>query len=283
MKKRCRQPETLRERCRHIFGDEPPVLNVWEAEFDYADAELQALAATDWRQITDWHLSVYYVLNLVYHEPMQPELFRYLFPLCLACWRETLLTHGYGDHFEESFLRALRRPYLWREMMDADQRQQVRHFLLETMLARINHERGFNSPLTWLDTFNVLGGIAPFIRSLWNQWWLLDTPGKAVCALQYAAHLIYPVEVNPLWPEGSWQWQPPLGATEEPWLENNLAFLTRQLTSEMILDGVQKAAEMLRDEPESAMATRISRDALAAQDVIAIQIEDLLLALSRGE
>ncbi len=65
MKKRCRQPETLRERCRHIFGDEPPVLNVWEAEFDYADAELQALAATDWRQITDWHLSVYYVLNLV--------------------------------------------------------------------------------------------------------------------------------------------------------------------------------------------------------------------------
>ncbi|HFQ6863328.1 TPA: hypothetical protein ACHSNS_004932, partial [Salmonella enterica subsp. enterica serovar 1,4,[5],12:i:-] len=31
------------------------------------------------------------------------------------------------------------------------------------------------------------------------------------------------------------------------------------------------------------MATRISRDALAAQDVIAIQIEDLLLALSRGE
>ncbi len=133
------------------------------------------------------------------------------------------------------------------------------------MLARINHERGFNSPLTWLDTFNALGGIAPFIRSLWNQWWLLDTPGKAVCALQYAAHLIYPVEVNPLWPEGSWQWQPPLGATKEPWLENNLAFLTRQLTSEMILDGVQKAAEMLRDEPESAMATRISRDALAAR------------------
>lgn len=82
----------------------------------------------------------------------------------------------------------------------------------------------FQFSADWLDTFNVLGGIAPFIRSLWNQWWLLDTPGKAVCALQYAAHLIYPVEVNPLWPEGSWQWQPPLGATEEPWLENNLAF-----------------------------------------------------------
>ncbi|EJJ1829659.1 hypothetical protein NIP65_004579 [Salmonella enterica] len=47
MKKRCRQPENLREHCRHIFGDEPPVRHVWEPEFDYADAELQALAATD--------------------------------------------------------------------------------------------------------------------------------------------------------------------------------------------------------------------------------------------
>ncbi|ENW0682450.1 hypothetical protein ACFLBH_004730, partial [Salmonella enterica] len=45
----------------------------------------------------------------------------------------------------------------------------------------------------------------------------------------------------------------------------------------------RKAAEILRDEPESAMATRIARDALVAQDIIAIQIEDLLLALSRGE
>ncbi|EBB8133168.1 hypothetical protein EB259_22570 [Salmonella enterica] len=282
MKKRCRQPENLRERCRHIFGDEPPVRHVWEPEFDYADAELQALAATDWRQITDWHLSVYYVLNLVYNEPMQPELFRYLFPLCLACWRETLLTNGYGDHFEESLLRALRRPYLWQEMMDAAQRQQVRAFLIDTMQARMDNERGFSSPLSWLDTFNALAGVAPLIRLLWNQWWSLDTPGKAVCALQYAAHLIYPVEVNPLWPQGWRQWQLPLG-TKEPWSENNLAFLTRQLTPEIILVGVRKAAEILRDEPESAMATSIARDALVAQDIIAIQIEDLLLALSRGE
>lgn len=96
--------------------------------------------------------------------------------------------------------------------------------LLETMLTRINHERGFNSPLTgWIPSM-FSAALRRLSRSLWNQWWLLDTPGKAVCALQYAAHLIYPVEVNPLWPEGSWQWQPPLGATEEPWLENNLAF-----------------------------------------------------------
>lgn len=83
MKKRRKEPETLREHCRHIFGDEPPVLCVWETEFDYADAELKALAAKEWQQISERDLSAYYVLNLVYNEPMQIELFRYLFPLCL--------------------------------------------------------------------------------------------------------------------------------------------------------------------------------------------------------
>ena len=52
MKKRRKEPETLREHCRHIFGDEPPVLCVWETEFDYADAELKALAAKEWQQIS---------------------------------------------------------------------------------------------------------------------------------------------------------------------------------------------------------------------------------------
>lgn len=97
MKKRRKEPETLREHCRHIFGDEPPVLCVWETEFDYADAELKALAAKEWQQISEWDLSAYYVLNLVYNEPMQIELFRYLFPLCLAQWHETVLAGGYGE------------------------------------------------------------------------------------------------------------------------------------------------------------------------------------------
>ena len=153
MKKRRKEPETLREHCRHIFGDEPPVLCVWETEFDYADAELKALAAKEWQQISVWDLSAYYVLNLVYNEPMQIELFRYLFPLCLAQWHETVLAGGYGDHFEESLMKALCRPYLWQEMMNASQRQQVRQFLLDTALQRMDNERGFNNVLCWLAVY----------------------------------------------------------------------------------------------------------------------------------
>lgn len=283
MKKRRQRAEpTVRERCREIFGNEPPVRHVWEPEFDYADAELRAMAATEWQLITERQLSCYYVLNLVYHEPMQPELFRYLFPLCLAEWHETILTRGYGDHFEASFLRALRRPYLWQAMMDASQRRQVRLFLIDTMLARIGSERGFDPAMTWLTTFNDLGSAEPVIRAIWSRWWALDSPGKAVCALQYAAQLIYPLENNPLWPEKWRLLRHPLGDCE-PWLAENLAFLRGVLTPELLLAGVQAAVEKLHGEPEEGMAARIAQDALDARDIIEIQIEDVLADLAGGK
>ncbi len=75
-----------------------------------------------------------------------------------AQWHETVLAGGYGDHFEESLMKALRRPYLWQEMMNASQRQQVRQFLLETALQRMDNERGFNNVLCWLAVFNTLLG-----------------------------------------------------------------------------------------------------------------------------
>ena len=124
------------------------MLCVWETEFDYADAELKALAAKEWQQISEWDLSAYYVLNLVYNEPMQIELFRYLFPLCLAQWHENVLAGGYGDHFEESLMKALCRPYLWQEMMNASQRQQVRQFSswLVSSLISPNHKSSVTRP-----------------------------------------------------------------------------------------------------------------------------------------
>ena len=75
-------------------------------------------------------------------------------------------------------MKALCRPYLWQEMMNASQRQQVRQFLLDTALQRMDNERGFNNVLCWLAVFNTLGGAAPLIHSLWSRWWALDTPGK---------------------------------------------------------------------------------------------------------
>lgn len=259
---------------------------VWEPEFDYADDELRALAATDWRLITSHQLSCYYVLNLVYHDSLQPELFRYLFPLCLAEWHESvMLSSEKGDYLAENLLMALRRPYLWRQMMDAGQRRQVRAFLTETMLCRIDSQRGFDSQMTWLPVWNALGGTAPIMRALWQQWWSLTSPGKAICALQYAAHLIYPPEHNPLWPAGRGTFCYPLSCSEA-WTAENLEFLRKELVPETLLINVRKAARLLHNEPEAGLAERIARDAKAAGEIIEIQVEELLNGLasdSRGQ
>ncbi len=131
--------------------------------------------------------------------------------------------------------------------------------------------------------FNEIGGIAPVMRIIWSRWWSLDSVGKAVCALQYAAYLIYAGEDNILCSEG-WHcagWLHPLSHTEF-WSQENWAFLCTALTPQTILEGVQAAAEKLRGEPEEDIAARIAQDALKAAEIIAIQIEDVLTELACG-
>lgn len=101
-------------------------------------------------------------------------------------------------------------------------------------------------------------------------------------AIQYAAHLIYPIEANPLWSQEWIGWGHPLGH-KDGWSSDNRAFLRQMLTPEMIVAGVQAAAEILRGEPEGAMAARIAQDAYEAMDILTIQIEDLLRDLSCDE
>lgn len=74
----------------------------------------------------------------------------------------------------------------------------------------------------------------------------------------------------------------PLGH-KDGWSSDNRAFLRQMLTPEMIVAGVQAAAEILRGEPEGAMAARIAQDAYEAMDILTIQIEDLLRDLSCDE
>ena len=76
------------ERARAIFGNAEPPRQVWEKQFDYHDDELQRLAATPYREIERRKLS-YYLEDLAFVE-LQPELFRYLFPVCLMEWHDSL-------------------------------------------------------------------------------------------------------------------------------------------------------------------------------------------------
>ncbi len=138
-------------------------------EFDYADVELQALAATDWR--ADYRLAFERLLCAefrFYHEPMQPEivslsaLYACLLarnasqPMAMAITSRSLSCARYGGLISGG------------KMMDAAQRQQVRHFCWRPCW-RESITSAVSPPLTSLDTFHVLGGVAPFIRSLWES------------------------------------------------------------------------------------------------------------------
>lgn len=286
------QTLTPRERCRRIFGNPQPPREVWEPEFDYADDKLRAVAAKDWRLIDASDLHRYYILNLVYHEPLQPELFRYLFPLCLDEWRTAILGNAELGGLDD-FYRALCRPYLWQQMMDARQGREVREFLTDSMLERLQQERGFvytgsrTPAYTWLYAFNDLGASVLLIEPLWTRWWALDHPGLAVSALMYATGLVYLPGDNPIFnswtrERGGGPYLTELGTgLDDGWLPGNLDFLRRTLTVDGLIIAVQRAAEVLRDQPEGPLAARIATDAGQNGEIIALRIEDLLVGLAR--
>lgn len=269
-------PLTVRERCRHIFGDEPPVAHVWEPEFDYADEALKTLALQDWRAISAHQLRCYYFLNLVYHEPLQPELFRYLFPLCLATWHEELLIENHC-YDKEDFFRALKRPYLWEQMMDSSQREAVKAFLCEGVLHAIDSEQGFSRHAAWLDAFNELAGSVAVTGEIWRSWWSVSTPGRAIALLKYASGFIWEGKENPLWRGFGPDF------FRESWLPENLAFLHSVLTPQLIIEGVTDAAEVLRNCNEGLLAEKIARVAPQRYEIIAIRIDDLFDELARPE
>src|SRR6476660_3165224 len=77
------------ERARAIFGNAAPPAHVWERQFDYNDDDLKRIAATPFQQIDSSDLW-YYFHDLAY-VPLQPDLFHYLFPVCLMDWHKTLM------------------------------------------------------------------------------------------------------------------------------------------------------------------------------------------------
>ena len=278
--------QTVRERCRAIFGNPAPPGSVWEGEFDNNDAALQELGRRDWRYIEAGSLNSYYILNLEYVEPLQPELFRYLFPICLAEWHRLLMSDNEFVNVD-NWYRALRRPYVFETMMTPEQGRDGRAFLVDSVLDRLDQERGFKgtpASVSWIGALNELGGSVLLMESLWSRWWSIDSPGKAVSALTYLSGLIYIKGENPILEK----WTPERGGggpylsemVLEGWLPENLDVLRQYLTPEKIQSIVKLSARRLCDEPEAALAARMAVDAQGRRDIITTQIDDLISVLT---
>ena len=88
-------------------------------------------------------------------------------------------------------------------MLSPEERAAIDEFFRDSFLERLDAERGFvysggHTPAYgWMSRFNSVGLITPRIDLLWEPWWSIDTPGRAVAVLQYCSGLMYRKGANP--------------------------------------------------------------------------------------
>lgn len=130
----------LPERVRNILGNPSPPPTVWQQQFDGDQAELESLVSRDWKEIKLKDLYIYF-LDLNYYVELQPDLFRYLFPICLYRWYESLMQNE-QDTLEESCLEgclqqfhfAMGNGYLLQSMTSPDERESIYAFFHDALL-----------------------------------------------------------------------------------------------------------------------------------------------------
>ncbi len=267
---------------------------VLERQFDGFDDVLESLARTPYDQI-DFSRLWYYHHDLAYVE-LQPDLFAYLFPVCLMDWHGSLMRNEPCSHGDSEFHYGVRQGMVLEKMVDPKQRGAIYDFFRDGFVERLDAERGFvyagsrTPAYGWMHRFNSLGIVMPGIDLLWKRWWSLDTPGRAVAALQYCSGLMYAEGKNPFFPAwtpedgggGPYLWENDSHIHDAGWAEDNLAFLRTALTVEFVSDRVATAVSRLRGEPEWEKARRLLDDLLNAQELLTLRTAELPLLLSDG-
>ena len=280
------------ERSRQIFNNPSSPKIIWEKQFDGFNKELTQISKKNWKDITDDDLW-YYLLDLAYVD-LQPELFNYLFPVCLNFWYKTLMNNDSANQGDAGFHYSLHQGKILKSMVTQKQKQEIYKYFHDGFLDRIEQERGFiysgsSTPAyAWISRFNSLGYIIP-INTIWTNWWKIDSLGKAVSALMYASGLIYVKGENPIFSKwtpfkgggGPYLTESDADIYDSAWLKENIDFLKQTLSVEYIQKKVQLAATLLAEEDESEMANKIANDVLNNSDIITIKIEDLIKNLSR--
>jgi hypothetical protein len=275
---------SIRQNCRRLFDNPAPPACIQEAQFD--GNSLAHLIQKDWRELERADLWGYWD-DLAYVPHLQGDLFRYLFPICMALWHECLLQ----NQVLGSFYRSMHHGHIFETMLNDKEGARVHRYIIDAFMTRIEEERGFQyaqsqtPAYTWLYAFNNLGALMP-IRKLWDIWWTLDTPGKAVSAIMYASGLVYCEGENPIFPP--WTREQGGGGpylTEldicfaDGWREDNLRFMRETLSPVYLCEKLAEAASRIEDEPEGELAARIATESAQRHDIIAIQSEDMLNGL----
>lgn len=283
------------DRMSGVLGKAPKPVVVWQQQFDGKNEVLNKIARCEWREIPEEDLWEYF--HDLSYQPLQPDLFRHLFPACLNFWYKTLMRNEGAERGDAELHYALVHGNIISKMLNETERQRLFSFFVDGFLDRVDLERGFHyerpgkSAHAWISRFNSLGLVAPVISPIWSSWWSMDSSGKAVSAMMYASGLIYFKGENLVYPAwtrekgggGPYLTECDSSIFDTAWLDPNLAFMRSTLSSSYVIERMDAAAAALKNEPESAIATRIAKDARDRSDVIEIRIGDLLENLGRPQ
>jgi hypothetical protein len=275
------------ERAAAIFGNPRPPQHVWERQFDHCDDELKRLAKTPYAQI-DFSDLWYYYLDLAYVE-LEQDLFNYLFPVCLMDWHFTLLQNRSCWHGDSEFHYGVLRGNVLEKMMNQERRQEVHKFLRDSFLERLDAERGLDwsdsgfSVYGWMNRFNCISMVAPVTELIWETWWSLETPGRAVAALEYCLELMYSANQHPGFSNNAencderdrWIFSNDSMIHDGSWKEENIQFLSQTLAADYVMGKIAECVNRLKGEPEYEEARRIEADLPAAEALLAVRIDQL--------
>jgi hypothetical protein len=178
------------DRMLGVLGPAPKPAKIWQEQFDYCEEVLERLARADWDKVDEGDFS-YYFLDLAFSD-LQPDLFRHVFPACLKYWYDTLMRDAYAGQFHYALVQG----QILEKMLSPRERESLLDFFRDGFLDRLEQERDFardrgSKANAWIFRLNELGAAAPVIPRLWEPWWTLDHPGKAVSAVMYASGLVY--------------------------------------------------------------------------------------------
>jgi hypothetical protein len=266
-----------------VLGAAPKPAKVWQEQFDYCQEVLVRLAQADWDKVNEGDFS-YYFLDLAYSD-LQLDLFRHVFPACLKYWYDTLMRDDWAGEFHY----ALAQGQILEKMLSPQERESLLEFFRDGFLDRIETEHDFtrdrrNKANAWIFRFNALGTAVPAIQRIWDSWWRLDHPGKAVSAVMYASGFVYLPGENPIfgaWTEDAGPGGPYLAWTgRHDWQNENVTFLRTTLSAGYVVQKLEDAARALAGSPDAAMADQVANDAKTRTDIIEMRIVDLVDDLS---
>jgi hypothetical protein len=228
---------------------------------------------------------------------VQVDLLRWVLPWLLEAWLEDLTgrSRAYAGLVEHVYPTLAKGRVAG--SLSADQRGAIATFMGDGLISEIDNQEGLSysrsgaRPYRWIAAHASYGVLFPAVERLWDTLWDVQTRGRAVAVVQYVSSLVYDDDDNPVfapWTHDGGGGPPCLWAqaghlNDEPWLEENVRYLTRFLQPARVLERLRVAVSALAGQREALIAEQVLRGAESRGEVLASRCDELPRILARAQ